>query len=1571
VGAAGDKDRLEELLLDALGSGLEPREVRRRGPDGLAEIAASALPFVAARLAPGELRVRVHEPGGQRRGRSVVEVLASDQPFLFDTFRLTLDRLGMKALVAAHPLLEIERADDGSIARVGGGHALRRESFIYAELPEQAGSEARGRIESELARSLGSAQAVVADHGRMLGALRRHVERIGGAEPAPRTAGESAGDSARFLLWLEQDNFLFLGYRHYRVSRPDGDWRLDADPDSGLGLMRDTSASRFAGAGAQVPEQLRARLADARVIFFDKSRSESTVHRHGRLDSIAIKELDADGRITGFGRFVGLLTHKALRLRPGSIPILERRLAQVLDALHTQPGSHLHKAAVAAFDSLPVEFLFQFAFEDVVRAVQRVVAAGEHRSLEVCVAPDPRNRSFFVSAVMPRRAYDERLRADLHELLAGYGTTYLDHRTSFIDDEIALIHFFGSSAQDVDPVRLAALERSIRERASCWDDAFAAALLEARSEERARALADAYLPAFDPQYRAANPPREAALDVAALLELERSGGCELRFESSERELRLKVYRSQPAYLTDLLPVLDHFGLRVRSATTTQVRAHGSPDAWILAFELEPLPASGPACESRAERLLAGLRESLAGRVESDALSRLILDAGIDWRACDALRAYAAWWEQLGTAPARSFIAEVLLRRGDATRALIELFHARFDPDLAGDRAAHEAAACERIARARQSIPSASEDRVLAAFESMLRATTRTNFWIPRAEPGPHELAFKLDPARVEQMPRPWPWAEIFVHSAEMAGVHLRGGRVARGGIRWSDRPLDFRREILGLMRAQMAKNGVIVPVGAKGGFALKRPPADAKAVRAEADRIYARFITQLLALADDQRGGRVIPPERVVRHDGDDPYLVVAADKGTAHLSDTANRIACARGFWLGDAFASGGSNGYDHKALGITAAGAWTCARRHFLELGRDPERDGFSMIGIGDMSGDVFGNGLLLARRGRLLAAFNHAHVFVDPDPDAELAWRERKRLFELPASSWKDYDPERISEGGGVWERGARSIRLHAQVRKLLGVEAESVSGEELVRAILRLPVDLLWNGGIGTYVKASSESHADAADRANDAVRIDARELRARVVAEGGNLGFTQRARVEYALGGGRINTDALDNSGGVDLSDHEVNYKLLLARALETGQIAPQARNALLRECAPEACALVLQDSAAQSRCVSLDQIRSWQDPERLALATDYLAAVAGLDPAREFLPDREALTTRASQSGARRGFTRSEVALLLGYTKGLAKRELIASSAPDHPSVESLYRAYFPARLQRELAAELPAHPLRREIAATALANRVLDRAGVTLVPELVLGVGASVAEVIAAYHSADLLLRADELRELIESLPIAETLRLRARLRVEDGVRLLAGALLGIEQGALLDARALERWRAANAWAREILPSALASSERALLARAAKGLVDRGVPADIAQRVEHHCALARCSGSIALALELGIEPDELHDLLELHGRIGERTRITWLLARLEQVELPDGWSRISAESLYLEMLQAQRDLVRRAWTADASAAGASHDVLDPANPRLRQIEASAAQIESSPPALTPLIVLGQQIRRL
>ena len=1576
AGSEGEEEIGQEdllgYLLEALAAGLDPRELRKHGEAARRELALYALSLFES-FQPGEIKVRVSNPGGYRAGRTVLELLVADQPFLVDTFLITIRRLGLRRILLLHPVVSIERNFDGSIARIGKSAVDGRESYLYLEVPLISDKVRRASVESELQDVFTRLGNVVADHGRMVKALRKHTAEIEFCARQIRGGLERARELSSFLDWLADDNFVFLGYHYDHVSRTSDSWRIELDRSSGLGLLREVDPSRPAEplSGELIPAEIRSRLADERLIFFDKSRSESTIHRRGRLDCVSIKVLDEAARVTGFGRFIGLLTHKAIRARGSEIPILSRRRERVLQSLGAAPGSHSYKAAIEAFDSLPIEFLFPFDLEDVTRAVQRIVLALENPRVEVYVVPDPLNRSFFVSVILPRPLYDEDLRRDLRKLLTDrYAVSYVDNRTSFLDDEIALIHFFCSSGDDVDLDQLADLESDIKDRATGWENRFEMALLKRHPAERAYQLANEYGKAFPQEYRVVTAPHDAVTDVDKLEQLRGSGsqveiGLQTDAEAAS-ESRIKIYQSERPYLTDRLPVLDKFGLRVIDATLTQAGCDPEEPLWIVTFRMEPLPADPLASGDLQQRVLEGLRVTLCHRVENDSLNRLILGAGLTWHEVELVRAYLAYARQLGGAPEGRFAARVLLKYPMATRALISLFRARFDPSIAQDRILAEENALAGLTCEREHIGTSDEDRIFDLVANLIRSSVRTNFFA--IQPDRLEaLAFKLNSKQIKGMPEPRPHAEIFMHSAEMDAVHLRGGLVSRGGIRWSDRLQDLRAEILGLMKTQMTKNGLIVPAGAKGGFVLKRRFSDAVAARKEADRQYARFMKTLLGMTDNITAGGVVPPEGVVCHDGDDPYLVVAADKGTAHLSDVANRIAEEAGFWLGDAFASGGSDGYDHKREGITARGAWVCVKRHFLELDLDIESESFSIVGIGDMSGDVFGNGLLLARRAKLLAAFNHLHIFLDPDPDPEVAWPERERLFKLPGSSWREYDAEKVSAGGGIFDRAARAIPLTPEVKEMLAVDQGVLSGEELVRAILRMRVDLLWNGGIGTYVKATSESDADVGDRSNAAVRIDASELRARVIGEGGNLGLTQLARVEYALSGGRINTDAIDNSGGVDLSDHEVNFKILLAPRCKSGQMSRDERNAALRACVGEAGAAVLAHNTAQARCLSMDLLRSRRDPERMALVAEFLEEYAELDPALEFLPEREELRARSSLPGAPTGYTRPELAILLGYTKLLSERELEGSELLDHVSLQALFVGYFPASLRGVCGADVEAHRLRPEITATCLTNWVIDRAGITLVPELVRAAGSSVGQILLASYIVDQLLEADQLRSALEAQSVPEALRLQAMLRIEEAVREGTCAHLALARGRWPDREEFAEWserlkalrglKGQATETKEVGPQTL--GDAALEARLEPGL---------ACAIDQLPDVARSLGAIVLAADRKLS---LAPTVELHASIGALTRISWLLNRLRDMDRGDGWDRIASEALHIEMLEAQLTLTK-AVLGDDSESDELEAFTESHAGALCQIERTVHEIEARERGgLAPLAVLSQQIRRL
>ena len=894
--AAATPKRLDELhayLIDRFCSSLDPRDLRRRGQAGLEQVVAAAVPFVAMR-APGSVGVRVWNTRFGGSERTVIEVLAPDRPFLVDTFHLTMRRLDLRDRVFVHPLLSIDRDDDGSLLTIGS-KARGREAYLYAEVPA---TQASDEIRAELERVFAELFSVVSHHLQMLDALHDHIAVLA---PAPEADAERHPDAERtlervaFLEWLADDNFVFLGYRRYTVEEAGSGFRVALADDAGLGLLREPATSRFREplVGDAVPELTRTRLADPRVIFFDKSRSTSTIHREGRLDCVTVKRFDVDGRVVGFGRFIGLLTYKAIQTRASMVPILRSRRERVLEAIGAEPGSYTYKAAITSFDSLPLEFLFPFQLDEITRAVERIVKATETRGFEVAVVPDPRNRSFFLSAVIPRAQYDESLREQIHELLVEqYGAIYVDHRSSFIDEDLALIHFFCACSDDVRLDMLGRLQRDVEERVRGWEDRFEVALLDTLEESSVHTSAAEYGPAFPEEYRLVTTPSEAVRDVERLERLHCSDSqVELDLlREDDGSARLKLYLPERPYLTDLLPTIDEFGLCVVDATTTEIALPRGERFWIVSFRVDALLCDG----ASQARVLEGLGRTLRGEVESSPLHRLVLGAGLDWREVDLLRAYAFYAHQIGVAPQQLYISDTLCRYPAATRALIDRFRARFDPDLPRDRGRAEQLAADTLAAARELIPTAQEDRVFELFQNLIQSTLRTDFFvsIKRRE---HSIVLKFDSQRVARMPSPRPQTEIWVHTARMRGIHLRGGSIARGGVRWSERPQDFRTEVLGLMKTQMVKNGLIVPLGSKGGFVLKKRVDDPAARRALADHEYATFIRCLLRVTDDLKNGQVVPPVRVVRHDGDDPYLVVAADKGTTHLSDVANAVACLR----------------------------------------------------------------------------------------------------------------------------------------------------------------------------------------------------------------------------------------------------------------------------------------------------------------------------------------------------------------------------------------------------------------------------------------------------------------------------------------------------------------------------------------------------------------------------------------------------------------------------------------------------------------------------------------------------
>jgi len=1300
------------VLLRRLHADVPSAELAAIPAETVAEAAASLYAFAEDRV-PGRAKLRLLPPGPGRGPHAVAEIVTDDMPFLVDSALAALAQQGRVVRQLLHPVLAVRRDAAGRLLALDPpeAEATGRESMMRitlgaapaAMLPGPPGAPAGDwpALEAALSRAMADVRLAVSDFPAMA-ALLRQAE----AEIAPAPTGEPAA-AAAFLRWLAEENYVLLGHRRIAVA-PDGATSVVAAEN--LGLLRDAGLPVFdvLRDPGSLPAMVRAALADPVPLTVAKANMRSTVHRPQHADVVVTRVFSPDGRVTGVRLFLGLFAAAAYNRNPRSIPMLAQKVDRILAASGIDPAAHDGRALRNILDTWPRDELFQASEAEILEGALRVLDLQIRPRPALVVRRDPFGRFVSVIAWLPRDTFDTGLRERVGDMLArAFGGHLSAFYIALDDGPLARVHYIiGTDPGRAVTTETALLEAAVAQAARSFQERLEEALAAERGEAGAAALLARWRDAFPAAYRDSATGAQGAADLALaerVLADGRPAAALSRPAGAEGLVLRLVNPGGPLPLADALPLFESLDLRAIQEVPYSLTPRDAVPLVLHVFTLRP---GAPAEEARFPALLETLAALLEGRAEADGFNRLVLRAGLTWRECWLLRMMFRWLKQVGFGFAQASVEAALAEHPDAARNLVDLFHARFDPDFAGDRAAREAELNAAWAVLLDGVANPDEDRILTRLRRLLDAVLRTNYY-----QGKDYLSCKIDSAAAGEMPAPRPWREIFVHSPRMEGVHLRAGPVARGGIRWSDRREDYRTEILGLLKAQRVKNVIIVPTGAKGGFVLKQapPPSEREAFQAEGIACYRTLVRGMLDITDNLRDGRVVAPDRVVRRDGDDPYLVVAADKGTAKFSDIANALAEEYGFWLGDAFASGGSAGYDHKAMGITARGAWVMIARHFAELGRDIFTEPFTCAGVGDMSGDVFGNGLLISRKTKLVAAFDHRHIFLDPDPDPEVSYAERKRLFELPRSSWADYDPAKLSAGGGVFPRTQKSIPLSPQVRSLLGIEAEHAEPAEVIRAILKAPVDLLYFGGIGTYVKASTESQAEAGDRANDAVRVDGGEVRAKVVGEGANLAVTQAGRVEYAQTGGRIDTDALDNSAGVDTSDHEVNIKILLADVERAGLLTRMQRDALLREMTEEVAALVLRDNAQQSLAVSLEERAGIEAlPAQAALMT-RLEAAGVLDRAVAGLPDAATMQARIATGEA---LTRPAIAALLPLLKLWMTEAIEASSLPDDPVFEPVLLSYFPAPLRERYPEFIARHQLRRELVATAIANSIANRIG-------------------------------------------------------------------------------------------------------------------------------------------------------------------------------------------------------------------------------------------------------------------
>ena len=1444
---------------------------------------------VAVRAFNPTLAEHGYEPLG-----SVVETNTDDWPFLVDSVSGALEARRLAVARLLHPVVGVERGGDGVITAVGRARdAPHRESVMHFDLARRLNDEQLAEVEEAVRDALLAVLKVVTDFEAMTERLDDMitVARAGTA----RYPRDEVHEVADFLEWLLKGNFVLLGAREYDISER-GICVIDG---SGLGILRDEERSTFATNVplSQLPAGIRARATTGDLLLVAKTNAVSPVHKNERMDYVGVRRVSRTGEIVGESRLLGLFTSKAYAERASETPLLHRKLRQALDAEDLIEGSHDYKAAVALFDSFPKEELFAAPVDDLRRAVVALIALDGSDRVRLLGRRDADGRSASIILALPRARYSATLVSRVSALLRErFDTSAVEAHHVLDEGQRVRVHFSVHSAGGLPEVPMRDLEEEAVALARTWDDELAAALGDRKG---ARTLAATWAPRFPEHYKGYTKPELAAIDVACFARLEEGESFVVSLHpiGGARPTRVALYkRGAKIELSRAMPMLEDLGLRVIEEISTRLRGE---EMWVQEFRVLGPDEQPLDLDDVGERVAAAIAAVYRGEDESDPLNRLVITAGLDRGQVAILRAYRKYRQRIGSRFTEGYQNDVLVANSPVTAKLVRYFELRFDPAIEPDEVAEHELRDEILADLEE-VSSIDHDRILRNQLGMIEATLRTTAY----KEGRRATAFKLRSADVPAIPLPAPEYEIYVYAQDVEGIHLRGGKIARGGIRFSDR-MDYRTEVYGLMRAQLTKNAIIVPAGAKGGFIVKRPEITREAIQES----YVTYVRSLLEVTDNLVDGEVVHPEGVRVRDEDDTYLVVAADKGTATFSDTANAVAADYGFWLDDAFASGGSVGYDHKKLGITARGAWESVKRHFRELGKDPATDVFTAVGIGDMSGDVFGNGMLLSDKIRLLAAYDHRHVFIDPDPDPAASFAERRRLFDKPGSSWDDYSRDVLSEGGGVFRRDAKWIELPERSRELLGIEEARTAPNDVIRAILRAQVDLLWNGGIGTVVKASTESDADAHDRASDSIRVDARDLRCKVVGEGGNLGLTRRARVEYAANGGLINADFIDNSAGVDCSDHEVNLKILLGLAERRGEMTRAERDELLEAVTGDVVDHVLYDSFLQAQIIAQEVERSAGRMFAYEDLTSLLEETGLLDRASEALPGNDEITERRRGG---RAMERPELAILLAYAKRWVARSLEASGFADDPWLERDLRAYFPAAVVERCGHLLHEHPLRTQLICMINANLVVNALGPTFASQLVAERSADVSEVVRAFRVAVEVTSADEPWEAIEQLQDVDR---ATQMQLLGGVDALVEATarwyLTWAPGA-----PFEETIAAGRDGFERLAGVVGDlgteERRRRREETVERLVAEGAPREVAVAHALRAELVHAPGIVAAATAVD---RSIEDVARVFFAIGAELRLDWMERELARVRSTTRMQRWALQAVREDAFKARRDL--------------------------------------------------------
>ncbi|HEX4045668.1 MAG TPA: NAD-glutamate dehydrogenase [Gammaproteobacteria bacterium] len=1477
---------------------------------------------------PDEAKIRIFNPTVAKEGwdstHTIIQVSHDDIPFLVDSIRMVINRHRYQIHFIIHfGGLKVKRDNQNRIVDIlplGSTETTNvySEAPIYIEIDRVTDEKAMEDLKTDIDHVLEDVRASVADWRKMVERVESCLNELEN-NPPPVDPAEVA-ESCDFLRWLINNNFTFLGSRDYKLIGNDTNRALQIVPGSGLGVLRDETNTTASKSYAELPPQARKMALSKNILIIAKTNTTSTVHRRAYTDYIGVKHFNNKGELVGESRFIGLYTSTAYHSSPRQIPFLRHKVDKVLQDLGFPFNSHDGKEAVHLLETLPRDDLFQATHEELLATTLAIIQLKERRRVRLLVRRDAFYRYFSCLVYVPRERFTTNLAYSIQDILMkafqGIECTFT---TYFSDSVLARIHFLVRVNPKV-PVEydVAQIEKQLIAIARSWADDLKDQLLVQYGEAEGLRLYYRYSKAVPASYIDDYSSFEALQDIEIMESLSKENPLGMLFThlNGNNTVGLKLFHAeQTVVLSDVLPLLENMGLRIIGERPHELKFKDGLRIWINDFDMTYAGSQSINIKDIQDNFQTAFTKIWFNEAENDGFNRLVIEANLTWHETTVLRAYTKYLRQIGFNLSQDYIEEALINNAEITKLLVQLFALRFDPVIQHHKHPEQTEIVAMIEQALDLVTSLDEDRILRRFLELILATLRTNYF-QKDEEGHAKpyLSFKFDPSLMSELPLPIPKFEVFVYSPRVEGIHLRAGKVARGGLRWSDRKEDFRTEVLGLMKAQQVKNTVIVPEGAKGGFVVKMTQtADMgrDEYMKEVVSCYSMFIAGLLDITDNIVEGTIDPPARVVRYDEDDPYLVVAADKGTATFSDIANGIAQKYNFWLGDAFASGGSAGYDHKKMGITSRGVWVSVQRHFRELGIDPQQTDFTVIGIGDMSGDVFGNGMLLSKHIKLLAAFNHQHIFIDPQPNAAISYDERKRLFDLPRSSWTDYNMELISAGGGVFNRSLKSIKITPEMKEVFHIKKDAMAPNELIRAILKSPVELIWNGGIGTFVKSTQESHLDVGDRTNDAIRVDATELKAKVIAEGGNLGMTQLARIEYSLQGGIVNTDFIDNSAGVDCSDHEVNIKILLNRLVTEGEMSKEQRNKLLEKMTDEVAELVLLDNYDQTQMLSLETSVAQQTMDLFRHYINDLEKRGSLDRKLECLPDDKTLLERKASN---KPLTRPEISMLMAYCKIHLKQDILASDLPEEDFFDKYLVTAFPKPLREKYFQQMKDHSLRREIVATQLCKAISDRMGIYFVERLQRETGASVAFIIRSFTIVESIYHMEDLWQQITALDykVEPMVQYRMMLYVYHLVRRATRWFLRNRKPNIEIQKAIDDFAPTIADLIKHLPQFLDDTGKENLTQSIHTLIEQGVPEKLAHSV------ASCS-TLYTSLDI-VEAVRKYDLdlaevAKTYYHIGNRLELNWLRELMNTYAVENQWDELARAGFRDDLDRVQRKL--------------------------------------------------------